>query len=75
MMMKKLTSLAIAICLLTLCITESCKSKFDEKKYLTQILNNIEQVKSASYIHSMVWSQPGDTIPSPYRPPLELYYK
>jgi len=35
--MKK-AILPIVSCLLILGITESCKYKFDEKKYLTQIL-------------------------------------
>ena len=47
--MKRNQILSLMLCLLMLGITESCKSKFDEKKYLTQVLNNLEQVKSASY--------------------------
>ena len=62
--MKKVI-LPIVSCLLILGITESCKSKFDEKKYLTQILNNLEQVKSASYISISSNSFPFDTIPNP----------
>ena len=50
--MKKII-LPIVSCLLILGITVSCKRKFDEKKYLTEILNNLEQVKSASYISSV----------------------
>ena len=51
--MKNLTILPIVFCLLILGITKGCKSKFDEKKYLMQILNNLEQVKSASYVSSV----------------------
>ena len=60
--MKKQTIIPLALCLLILGITESCKSKFDEKKYLTEILNNLEQVKSASYILSS-FSSAFDTVP------------
>ena len=59
--MKKIQFLII-VCLLILGITESCKSKFDEKKYLTQILNNLEQVKSASYFLTATSSMPNDTM-------------
>ena len=61
--MKKQTIIPIALCLLILGITESCKSKFDEKKYLTELLNNIEQVKSASYFSKVSSSAAYDTIP------------
>ena len=57
-----------------LCIVGGCKSKFNEKKYLTKILNNLEQVKSASYTLSIVFSEPGDTVPSPYRTPFMQHY-
>jgi len=73
--MKRQTIIPIVSCLLILGIVGGCKSKFDEKKYLTKILNNLEQVKSASYTFSMVWSDPGDTIPSPYNPPYIYHYK
>jgi len=49
--MKK-AILPIVSCLLMLGIN-SCKNKFDEKKYLTEILNNLEQVKSASYFFTI----------------------
>ena len=39
-------------------IAESCKSKFDEKKYLTELLNNLEQVKSVSYFHTQTGKAP-----------------
>ena len=73
--MKKLTILPLALCLLMLGIAESCKSKFDEKKYLTEVLNNIEQVKTASYFYTMLMSDHGDTVPSssPNRQFPELY--
>ena len=72
--MKKNIPLIVS-CLLILGITGSCKSKFDEKKYLTKILNNLEQIKSISYFHTMVWNEPGDTVPSPFRRPYEYYNK
>ena len=50
--MKKNQILSLVLCLLMFGIVVGCKSKFDEKKYLTQVLNNLEQIKSASYISS-----------------------
>ena len=58
--MKKPTNLSLALCLLILGIAESCKSKFDEKKYLTELLNNIEKVKSASYVITITLPVMGD---------------
>ena len=58
--MRKQTIFTIISCLLILNII-GCKNKFDEKEYLTKILNNIEQVKSASYFLTRTSSLPLDT--------------
>ena len=71
--MKK-TILTIALCLLMLGITENVKSQFDEKKYLNEILNNLEQINSVSYIQTTIMNQRGDTVPMLDRP-IKNYYK
>ena len=72
--MKRQTIIPIVSCLLILGIVGGCKSKFDEKKYLTKILKNLEQMKSVSYTHATLFSRLGDTVPLPGRPPLKQYY-
>jgi len=71
--MKKQTIFPIIPCLLMFCILGSCKSKFDEKEYLTKILNNIEQIKSASYLTTKSSTMMGDT--STFRTPYNWYVK
>ena len=58
--MKKQNIIQIVSCLLILSII-GCKNKFDEKEYLTKILNNIEEVKSASYLLTQIGAMSFDT--------------
>ena len=60
--MRKQTIFIVIFCLLMLNMI-GCKNKFDEKEFLTKILNNIEQVKSASYFYTVTTSAPYDTMP------------
>ena len=52
---------AIFILLLALLILQACKTDYTNKAYLEKVLNNLEQIKSATYtVKTQGWA-PGDT--------------
>lgn len=42
-------------------VVYQCRTTYDQKEYLQKVLNNLEQIKSATYYSTISASMPGDT--------------
>jgi thiol-disulfide isomerase/thioredoxin len=60
--MKKTSFEITSLILVSLILINGCKVEIDKDEYLRKVLNNLEQIKSATYSSTVSGSIPGDTL-------------
>lgn len=60
--MKKTSFVLTSFLLISLILSNGCKVEINKDEYLRKVLNNLEQIKSATYSSTVSGSIPGDTL-------------
>lgn len=60
--MKKISFVVTSVFLVALILINGCKVEINKDEYLRKVLNNLEQIKSATYSSTVSGSIPGDTL-------------
>jgi len=60
--MKKTSFVVTSFFLVSLILINGCKVEINKDEYLRKVLNNLEQIKSATYSSTVSGSIPGDTL-------------
>ena len=51
----------ILVSLMSLILINGCKVAYDKKEYLRRVLDNLDQIKAATYLSTISFNPPGDT--------------
>src|SRR5665647_688798 len=60
--MKKISFVVTSVFLVALILINGCKVEINKDEYLRKVLNNLEQIESATYSSTISGSIPGDTL-------------